>query len=43
LQPVPAMPLFLTADEEYVTLPLEDTYQSAWPDVPKVLREVLEA
>lgn len=41
-QPVPAMPLFLTADEEYVTVPLEETYQAAWPDVPKVWREVLE-
>lgn len=42
-EPVPAMPLFLTADEEYVTLPLEDTYQAAYPEVPKVWRDVLEA
>ncbi len=40
-QPVPAMPLFLT-DEEYITVPLEDTYAAASPDVPKVWRAVLE-
>lgn len=39
---VPDMPLFLTANEEYITVPLEETYQAAWPDVPKVWREVLE-
>ncbi|HET6574744.1 MAG TPA: DUF4058 family protein [Fimbriiglobus sp.] len=39
---VPEMPLFLTADEEYVSLPLEATYQAAWPDVPTVWRDVLE-
>lgn len=43
VEPVPAMPLFLTADEEYVTVPLEDTYQAAYPDMPKVWRDVLEA
>lgn len=41
-QPVPTMPLFLTADEEYVNVPLEDTYQAAWPEVPKLFRDVLE-
>jgi hypothetical protein len=41
-QPVPAMPLFLTAAEEYVTVPLEATSAAAWPDVPKVWRDVLE-
>lgn len=39
---VPAMPLFLE-QELYVTVPLEATYQTAWPDVPKVWRDVLEA
>ena len=38
---VPAMPLFLEP-ELYVTLPLEETYAAAWPDVPKVWRDVLE-
>lgn len=38
---VPAMPLFLTA-ERYVTVPLEQAYQAAWPDVPRVWRQVLE-
>lgn len=42
-EPVPDVPLFLTADEAYVTVPLESTYQAAWPDVPKVWRDVLEA
>jgi hypothetical protein len=39
--PVPDMPLFLTPEEDYVTVPLEATYKAAWPDVPKVWREVL--
>ena len=42
-EPVPDIPLYLTADEEYVTLPLEATYAAAWPDVPEVWRDVLEA
>jgi hypothetical protein len=41
-RPVPAMPLYLTADEGYVTVPLEDTYAAAWPEVPKVWRAALE-
>jgi hypothetical protein len=41
-EPVPDMPLFLTPDEDYVTVPLEATYQAAWPDVPKVWRDALE-
>jgi hypothetical protein len=40
--PVPDIPLYLTGDEEYVTIPLEATYQAAWPEVPKVWRNVLE-
>ena len=39
---VPDMPLFLTANEEYITVPLEETYQAAWPDVPRVWRDALE-
>ena len=39
--PVPAMPLFLTT-ERYVTVPLEQAYQTPWPDVPRVWRQVLE-
>src|SRR5207245_432320 len=39
--PVPDIPLYLTAGEAYVTLPLEATYQAAWPEVPKVWRDVL--
>lgn len=41
--PVPDIPLYLTADEEYVTIPLEATYAAAWPEVPRFLRDVLEA
>ena len=41
-EPVPTMPLFLTADEEYVTVPLEATYAAAWLEVPKYWRDVLE-
>ena len=33
---VPDLPLFLTADEDE-TVPLEETYQAAWPDVPRVV------
>jgi len=40
--PVPDIPLYLTADQEYVTIPLEQTYQAAWPEVPKLFRDVLE-
>jgi hypothetical protein len=41
-QAVPDVPLFLTPEQEYVTLPLEPTYAAAFPDVPRVWREVLE-
>lgn len=41
-EPVPDIPLYLTADEAYVTLPLEATYAAAFPEVPKVWRDVLE-
>jgi hypothetical protein len=37
---LPEMPLFLTPDE-YVPVPLETTYQSAWEAVPAFWREVL--
>lgn len=39
--PVPALPLFLDPDW-YVTIPLEDTYRSAWPEVPPFWQRVLE-
>jgi len=38
---LPDMPLFLTPDE-YVNVPLEATYVSAWAEVPDRWREVLE-
>ena len=38
---LPELPLFLTPDE-YVPLPLEATYQSAWGPVPAFWRAVLE-
>lgn len=41
-RPVPDIPLYLTADEGYVTVPLEDTYAAAWPEVPAVWRAALE-
>jgi hypothetical protein len=39
---LPAMPLFLTPDE-YIWVPLEDTYQAAWEAVPAFWRDVLTA
>jgi hypothetical protein len=41
-EPVPDAPLYLTADEGSVTVPLEATYAAAWPEVPAFLRDVLE-
>ena len=38
---MPDMPLFLTP-EEYVPVPLESTYRSAWDAVPDVWRNVLD-
>lgn len=40
---VPSMPLFLTAEEDHIVLPLEATYDAAFREVPKVWREELEA
>ena len=39
---LPDVPLFLSRDE-YVELPLESTYQSAYEAFPEIWREVLEA
>ena len=39
---LPDVPLYLTADEAFVTLPLERTYADAYLEVPAVWREVLE-
>ena len=39
---LPKLPLFLTEDE-YVNVPLEASYQSAWNAVPKRWRDVFEA
>jgi hypothetical protein len=39
-QPLPQMPLFLTADI-YVAVPLESTYQLAWESLPNYWRKVL--
>ncbi|NUQ64630.1 MAG: DUF4058 family protein [Pirellulales bacterium] len=41
-EPVPQMPLFLTR-ENYVQVPLEQSYVSAWEDVPRRYQEVLLA
>jgi hypothetical protein len=41
-KPVPDIPLYLRADEGHVTLPLEATYRDAFPELPRVWREVLE-
>ena len=41
-EPAPTMPLFLTAEEASVALPLETTYRSAFLEVPKVWREALD-
>ena len=38
--PLPPMPLFLTP-EDYVSIPLEQIYQSAWEAVPAFWRDVL--
>jgi hypothetical protein len=40
--PLPEMPLFLTP-EDYVPVPLDATYQSAWEAVPSFWRDVLTA
>ena len=40
--PLPDMPLFLTEDR-YVPFPLEATYQTAWEQLPPVLRQPLES
>ena len=41
-QNLPVMPLFLTSDE-YINLPLQDTYDDAWRGVPVRWKSVLEA
>jgi hypothetical protein len=41
-EPMPSMPLFLTS-ENYVRVPLEETYMAAWEDVPSQYQEVLLA
>jgi hypothetical protein len=40
--PIPKMPLFLTR-QNYVYVPLEQTYMGAWEDVPPRYQEVLRA
>ena len=43
-QPLPPMPLFLTADGiGHVEVPLEATYQAAYSGVPRLYRTVLES
>jgi hypothetical protein len=39
-EPIPTMPLFLTC-ENYVRVPLEETYRAAWEDVPPQYQEIL--
>jgi hypothetical protein len=39
-EPIPRMPLFLTR-ENYVDVPLEETYMAAWQDVPAPYQNVL--
>ena len=41
-QNLPVMPLFLTS-EEYINLPLQETYDEAWRGVPARWKTVLEA
>lgn len=41
-QNLPVMPLFLTSDE-YINLPLQETYDEAWRGVPARWKTVLEA
>ena len=41
-QNLPVMPLFLTS-EEYINLPLQETYDEAWRGVPARWKSVLEA
>jgi hypothetical protein len=40
-EPLPDTPLFLTPDD-YVVIPLESAYQTAFAEVPPAVREVLE-
>lgn len=41
-EPVPDLPLYLSADGYHITLPLEATYAAAYSKVPQFWREVLE-
>ena len=41
-EPIPEMPLFLTR-ENYVRVPLEESYMAAWEDVPAQYQEMLLA
>jgi hypothetical protein len=40
-QPLPAVPLFL-ADDRYVDVPLESSYQAAYRGMPEYWRQVIE-
>ena len=39
---LPAIPLFLSEDEDYVPCPLEATYREAWAALPPFLQELVE-
>jgi Protein of unknown function (DUF4058) len=41
-EPIPSMPLFLTR-ENYVRVPLEESYMAAWEDVPPQYQPALRA
>ena len=41
-EPIPQMPMFLTR-ENYVRVPLDETYMAAWEDMPPQYQEVLLA
>lgn len=39
---LPSLPIFLTAEGDYIAAPLEETYRSSWAVFPADLKELLE-
>jgi Protein of unknown function (DUF4058) len=39
---LPALPIFLTAEDDYVPAPLEETYSASWAAYPAVVKKLLD-
>jgi hypothetical protein len=39
---LPALPIFLTADDDYIPAPLEETYRASWAAYPPVVKKLLD-